>query len=88
MKLLAVSTDSTLAAVTVFVTIKSFGYMIGSFIGAKFFDRFRGHQVLILSIATMTAIMLFIRLPAVSLQPLFRCSFWVLPKELRILEAI
>jgi FHS family Na+ dependent glucose MFS transporter 1 len=60
MKLLAVSTDSTLAAVTVFVTIKSFGYMTGSFIGAKFFDRFRGHQVLILSIATMTAIMLFI----------------------------
>ncbi len=60
MKQLAASTGSTLAAVTVFVTIKSFGYMTGSFIGAKFYDRFRGHQVMTLSIATMTAIMLFI----------------------------
>lgn len=60
MKQLAASTGSTLAAVTVFVTIKSFGYMTGSFIGAKFFDRFRGHHVLILSITTMAVIMLFI----------------------------
>lgn len=60
MKQLAVSTGSTLAVVTTFVAIKSLGYMLGSFTGARLYDRYKGHTIMIISISAMTAMMLII----------------------------
>jgi FHS family Na+ dependent glucose MFS transporter 1 len=60
MKQLAVSTGSTLAVVTTFVAIKSLGYMLGSFTGARLYDRYKGHTIMIISISAMTALMLVI----------------------------
>ena len=60
MKQLAVSTGSTLAVVTTFVAIKSLGYMLGSFTGARLYDRYKGHTIMIISISAMTALMLII----------------------------
>lgn len=60
MKQLSVSTGSSLAAVTTFIAIKALGYTAGTIIGSRLFDQFRGHIIMIISIAFMTFGMLMI----------------------------
>jgi len=54
---LAAHTGSTLAQISIVFTARSFGYMIGSIIGGRLYDRMRGHPVIALGYGAMAVLL-------------------------------
>jgi len=55
---LAQQTGSKLGQVSILFTARSLGYLLGSYRGGRFFDRFAGHHVLVLSLISMMVMMM------------------------------
>lgn len=55
---LAANTGSTLGQVSILFTLRSFGYLLGSLLGGRLYDRVRGHPVISVALVTMTAMLL------------------------------
>jgi fucose permease len=56
---LAAHTQSSLSAVSILFTVRSLGYLIGSLLGGRLYDRIRGHPIMGVSFVLMAA-MLFL----------------------------
>jgi FHS family Na+ dependent glucose MFS transporter 1 len=61
---LAQHTGSTLAAISIVFTARSFGYMVGSLVSGRAYDRMKGHPVIAIGFALMVA--MFIAAPLIS----------------------
>ncbi len=59
---LAENTGTLLSQISVLFVSRSAGYMVGSFLGGRLYDRFQGHQVMALALLVMAAMMFFIPL--------------------------
>lgn len=71
---LAAHTGSTLAAISIVFTARSFGYMIGSLLSGRAYDRMKGHPVIAFAFLLMVA--MFIAAPLITqLWPLVLVMF-------------
>ena len=52
---LAEKTGSTIGQISVLFTASSFGYFLGSVLGGRLYDRFRGHPILVILLGLMAA---------------------------------
>lgn len=71
---LAAQTNSKIQQISFLFTARSFGYMAGSFIGGRLYDRFSGRSILILTILCMGIFMALVPLTSSLIILLF--IFW------------
>lgn len=62
LKQLSESVNSSIAAVSTLIAIKSIGYFIGTIGGGRVFDRFKGHKIMMVCIGGMALMMALIPL--------------------------